>query len=94
MSFDIDSTTLLFFLVVGWDDIAIAIVMVIAAAYTAANQPKTPTPVALTLDDVKAPVAEVGKEIPVVFGTREISDANVVWYGNLRTKPVKVSSGK
>lgn len=73
---------------------AYLIIMLVGVAYTAANQPKTPTPVALTLDDVKAPVAEIGKEIGVVFGTRDISDPNVVWYGHLRTKPVKTSSGK
>lgn len=70
------------------------VIMLIGVAYTVANQPKTPVPVALTLDDVKAPVAEVGKEIPVVFGERVIADPNVIWYGHFRTSPVKVSSGK
>lgn len=73
---------------------AYLIVMLVGTAYSIANQPKTPVPVALTLDDVRAPVAEIGKEIPVVFGTRDIANANVVWYGDLRTTPVKTSSGK
>lgn len=73
---------------------AYLIIMLIAAAYTVTHQPKTPVPVALTLDDVKAPVAEVGKEIPVVFGTRDIADPNIAWYGDLRTSPIKSSSGK
>ena len=73
---------------------AYLIIMLVGVAYTAANQPKTPTPVALTLDDVKAPVAEIGKEIPVIFGTRDVADPNVVWYGDLRTSPVRTSSGK
>jgi hypothetical protein len=73
---------------------AYLIVMLIGVAYAATHQPKTPTPVALTLDDVKAPVVEVGKTIPVLFGTRDIEDPMVVWYGNLRTVPVKTSSGK
>ena len=69
-------------------------VMLVAMAYTLTHQPKTPQPVALTLDDVKAPVAEIGKEIPVLFGEREIEAPNVLWYGDLRTEPVKSSSGK
>lgn len=73
---------------------AYLIIMVIGAVYAATNQPKTPTPVALTMDDVRAPVAEIGKEIPVVFGTRDIANANVVWYGDLRTSPVQTKSGK
>lgn len=69
------------------------IVMLVGVAYTAANQPKTPTPVALTLDEMNIPTAEVGKEIPVVFGTRDITSPNVVWYGDLRTEPIKSSGG-
>ena len=70
------------------------IVLVAGMAYTATHQPKTQTPVALTIDDVTAPVAEVGKEIAVLFGTRGIYNSNVTWYGDLRTSPVKTSSGK
>lgn len=72
---------------------AYLIVMLIGTAYSMSQQ-KTQRPVALTLDDVKAPVAQIGKEIPVLFGTRDIEDPNVVWYGDLRTSPVKTKSGK
>jgi len=47
-----------------------------------------------TMDDVDAPVAEVGKEIPVVFGTRELSEPNVVWYGDLRAVAIRKKGGK
>ena len=46
------------------------------------------------LSDIDAPTAEVGREIPVLFGTREIKSANVVWYGDLKTVAVKKSGGK
>ena len=36
--------------------------------------------------------AEEGKSIPVLFGTREISSQNIVWYGDIKTEPVKQSS--
>jgi len=34
--------------------------------------------------------ADLGSPIPVVFGTRWVSNPNVVWYGDLLSKPVKV----
>lgn len=40
-------------------------------------------------DDFEVPTAKAGREIPVLFGTRDITGANVVWYGDLRTKKVK-----
>lgn len=69
-------------------------VMIVGMAYTYTNMPKTPVPTALTLEDAKIPSVELGREIGVVFGTRDINDAQVVWYGDLRTSPIKVSSGK
>jgi len=70
------------------------IMLVVGTAYSMSNQPKQEKPTALTLDDAKIPSAEIGKSIPVLFGTREINDANVVWYGHLRTTAVKTKSGK
>ena len=46
------------------------------------------------LEDFNVPTAEEGREIPVIFGTVKISDPNVVWYGDLRTLPIKKSGGK
>lgn len=46
------------------------------------------------LDDIKAPTAEEGREIPVLFGCRRITGPNVVWYGDLRTVAIKSSGGK
>ena len=40
------------------------------------------------LQDFDVPVATDGKEIPVLFGTREITQPNVVWYGDLKTRPI------
>lgn len=47
----------------------------------------TPTPA--TVRDFDAPIAVDGKEIPVLFGTREITHPNVVWYGDLKTVPIR-----
>jgi hypothetical protein len=45
-------------------------------------------------DEVRAATAEVGREIPVLFGTRDLEGPNVVWYGHLKTKAIKTKGGK
>lgn len=40
------------------------------------------------IKDFKVPIAVDGKEIPVLFGTREITQPNVVWYGDFKTSPI------
>lgn len=42
-----------------------------------------------SLGDFKAPTAEEGREIPVLFGTRELVAPNVVWYGDLKRIAIK-----
>lgn len=37
----------------------------------------------------QAPTAEEGRKIPKLFGTRLIKDANVVWYGDVKTEAVQ-----
>ncbi len=46
------------------------------------------------LGDFKIPTAEEGREIPVLFGTRDIDGPNVVWYGDLRTVALQKKGGK
>lgn len=57
-------------------------------------RPKPQTQPPAMLRDIQAPTAEVGREIAVLFGTRNIKSSNVVWYGDLRTTPVKSGGGK
>jgi hypothetical protein len=68
--------------------IALALVAVYALA------PKPPTTPPAGLNEIKAPTAEEGREIPVLFGCRKIKSANVVWYGDLRTTAIKTKGGK
>jgi hypothetical protein len=70
------------------------IVLVISALVSAALAPKPPNAEPPELSDVDAPTAEEGKPIPVVFGTVMLSGPNVLWYGDLRTTPIKSDSGK
>ena len=44
--------------------------------------------------ELKAPTAEEGREIPVLFGTRDITAPNVVWYVYVTTKAIRKKGGK
>ena len=74
-----------------WPQIAVAVVAILLSAYLA---PKPQNPKPGGLGDLKVPTASEGKSIPVLFGTRDISDPNVVWYGDLKTVAVKAKGGK
>jgi hypothetical protein len=39
-------------------------------------------------------IATAGAEIPVLFGSREITGQNIVWWGDTKTKAIKKSGGK
>jgi hypothetical protein len=73
-----------------WFFIAFAVLLVATYAFA----PKPPTTPPAGLDTIKVPTAEEGREIPILFGTRIVRSANVVWYGDLRTKAIKSSGGK
>ena len=63
-------------------------------AYALRPKPTHTTPTPATIEDFEAPTAEDGREIPVLFGTREVQGPNVVWYGDLRTEAIKAKQGK
>jgi len=72
-----------------WVQLAI---MVVCAVLSYALAPKPPEPPKPSLDDFSLPTAEEGRAIPVVFGTVWVSGPNVLWYGDLRTTPIRKSS--
>ena len=43
---------------------------------------------------IEFPTAQEGISIPVLFGTREFKNPNVVWYGNVEVLAVKGERGK
>lgn len=45
-------------------------------------------------EDSQIPAPVPGAKIPVLFGTRLIESPNVVWYGDMKTQPIKLKSGK
>jgi len=60
-------------------------------SYVLRPKPDTQKPKPVT--SIEVPTAEDGREIPVLFGTRPIKNQNIVWYGDLKTKAIKSSSG-
>ncbi len=73
-----------------WGQIVLFIVTSIISRLIA---PKPPKPAPARLGDVDVPTAEEGRPIPVVFGTRLVRGSNIVWFGDLRTTPIKQSGG-
>jgi hypothetical protein len=76
------------------DPFTAILVLVASALLSIALAPKPPAPKPAALDDFDAPVAQEGRPIPVVFGTVTITGSNVLWYGDLRTTPIKSDGGK
>ena len=77
-----------------WTVIAQIAVYVVAAviSYNLRSKPDGPRPAALS--DFEIPTASESRPIPVVFGTVRITGANIVWYGDFRSKAVKKKGGK
>jgi hypothetical protein len=69
-------------------------ILIVSSLISAALAPKPQAPKPAALSDFDAPTAEEGRAIPVVFGTVWITGPNVVWYGDLRTTPIRKSGGK
>lgn len=69
-------------------------VFVAALVVSYSLAPKAQSQKPAGLGEINVPTAEEGREIPVLFGTRDISGPNVVWYGDLRTVAIKKKGGK
>lgn len=70
------------------------VLLVLSAILSYVLAPKPPKPKPLAIEDFDIPQAEQGRPIPVVFGTVTITGPNVLWYGDLASKPIKKKSGK
>lgn len=66
--------------------------LALAVSYSMTPKPQSRPPAGL--GDFNVPTAEVGREIPVLFGTRKLEGPNVVWYGHLRVVAIKKRGGK
>ena len=71
-----------------WAQVVFWIVSLIIS-YATRSKPEKPKP-----GQIDVATAEEGRPIPVLFGTKTIKGANVIWYGDIKTSPVKSKSGK
>ncbi len=69
------------------------LVWVVTTVIGALLSPRPPKPASVSPRNVDVPVAEQGKPIPVLFGTRVIRQANCVWYGDIKTTEIRQTSG-
>jgi hypothetical protein len=74
-----------------WQLIVIWVITAIASYLLRPKPASTASPGANT---VAVATAAEGREIPVLFGTRDIAGPNIVWYGDLKTKAIKSEGGK
>lgn len=63
--------------------------LLVAMIISAATRPKAQKIKPPGFSEVQAPTAEDGREIPVLAGRRRMPAPNWVWYGDMRTKPIK-----
>ena len=74
-----------------WQQILVWVITTVIGSLLA---PRPQKPAAPSAGNLEVPVAEAGKPIPVLFGTRIIRQANVVWYGDLVADPIRKKGGK
>lgn len=67
--------------------------VIVSAIIQSALTPKTKPPKPAAMEDVEAPMAEEGVEIPVIFGTVWQRGPNVLWYGDMSTRAIKSKDG-
>lgn len=75
----------------GWPLIIAQIVLLVIGIAMIPKPKSAPPP---GINSIRVPTAEVGREIPVLFGTRKIEGPNVVWWGSLRTVAIRKKGGK
>ncbi len=72
--------------IIGW-----VVTTVLSALLTPRPKVQNATPGQIGEKDI--PMASMDAPIPVVFGTRVISQPNVVWWGDVFVYPIMKSSG-
>jgi len=71
-----------------WIQLAIFVVSLVLS-YLLAPKPASLNISAAGLSDIDAPTASEDRAIPVLFGYRRLTGSNVVWYGDLKTTPIR-----
>lgn len=65
-------------------------VFYVALSYYLRPDPQTPDDAqAASIEELEVPTAEAGTPISVLFGRRQFKAPNCIWYGHLKTDPIK-----
>lgn len=67
---------------------------VVGLALAVSKFPKQQSQPPADLSQVTAPTAEEGREIPVLFGTKELRGPNFTWWGHFKTVAIRKKGGK
>ena len=73
-----------------WFQVALFVVSVIVSILLAPKATKQSAP---TPGEFDATTVDASSPVPVLFGTRLISSANLVWYGDVKTTEIMSESG-
>jgi hypothetical protein len=71
---------------------ALSFVASLVLSYAMAPKPQSQPK--LLPGEFKIPTADEGREIPVLFGIRDIDSPNIVWYGDFAAEAIKKKGGK
>ncbi|MEM7806221.1 MAG: phage tail protein [Pseudomonadota bacterium] len=69
-----------------WINLAI---LAITTLISVLLSPRPPSRSPQSLEDANLPVAELGREVPVLFGSRRLDSPQVVWRGNYRNSAIR-----
>jgi len=64
------------------------------SAYFAVKKSAPPETGQELFTDIDLPTTEAGKEIPVLFGTRDFDAMLITWYGDVELIPIRKKGGK
>lgn len=70
----------------------VVVILIVALVLAYAMQPKPQQMKPAALEDFEFPVAEDGKAAALIFGDVWTEDPNVLWFGDLYTRPIKSKS--
>lgn len=77
-----------------WDYIIIWVIAIVASYYVAQRKARGVDQQPGQFGDQNIPIASMDAPIPVVFGTRVLSQPNVIWWGDVTVEPIRRKGGK
>lgn len=77
-----------------WTYIVVWVIAIVASYYVAQQKARGAEPQPGQIGDQGIPIASMDAPIPVVFGTRVLSQPNVIWWGDVTVEPIRRKGGK